>query len=84
VELSLEIHPQDARRLGVLNGGKVTVTSRRSSLVALARVTATVQPLQVFLPMHDRRVNELTNAIFDPYSRQPSYKHCAVRIEKTL
>jgi assimilatory nitrate reductase catalytic subunit len=83
-ELSLEIHPQDARRLGVLNGGKVTVTSRRSSLVALARVTATVQPLQVFLPMHDRRVNELTNPMFDPYSRQPSYKHCAVRIEKTL
>lgn len=81
-KLSVEIHPQDARRLGVSDGAKVTVASRRSKLEALAKITSTVQPMQVFLPMHDRRVNELTNGAFDPYSRQPSYKHCAVRIEK--
>jgi assimilatory nitrate reductase catalytic subunit len=31
--------------------------------------------------MHDHRVNQLTHASFDPYSRQPSYKHSAVRVE---
>jgi assimilatory nitrate reductase catalytic subunit len=32
--------------------------------------------------MHDASVNRLTSAVFDPVSRQPSYKHCAVRVEK--
>jgi assimilatory nitrate reductase catalytic subunit len=26
--------------------------------------------------------NRLTDAVFDPYSKQPSYKACAVRIER--
>jgi len=33
------------------------------------------------MPMHYDCVNRLTRAVFDPYSRQPSYKHCAVRVE---
>jgi assimilatory nitrate reductase catalytic subunit len=33
------------------------------------------------MPMHDAMTNRLTFAAFDPYSRQPSYKACAVRIE---
>ncbi len=34
----------------------------------------------VFLSMHDSQVNQLTFADFDPYSRQPAYKGCAVRV----
>jgi anaerobic selenocysteine-containing dehydrogenase len=44
-------------------------------------ITSTVRPGQVFLPMHYPQVNRLTYAEFDPYSRQPSYKSCAVRID---
>jgi assimilatory nitrate reductase catalytic subunit len=40
-----------------------------------------VKPGEVYLPMHDGRVNHLTHASFDPLSRQPSYKHSAVRVE---
>jgi len=47
----------------------------------LAFVTATVCAGQVFIPMHYGLANKLTRAEFDPHSRQPSYKHCAVRIE---
>lgn len=36
---------------------------------------------QVFLPMHYGDTNRLTLAVFDPQSRQPSYKACAVRVE---
>jgi assimilatory nitrate reductase catalytic subunit len=36
---------------------------------------------RVFIPMHDGAVNRLTLSVFDPYSRQPSYKACAVRLE---
>jgi len=41
-----------------------------------------VQPGQIFIPMHYDVTNKLTRAEFDPHSRQPSYKHCAVRLEK--
>ena len=47
-----------------------------------AFVTLGVKPGQVFLPMHFQPVNRLTFAAFDPYSRQPAYKHCAVSVRK--
>ena len=34
------------------------------------------------MPMHYAKVNQLTFAAFDPYSRQPSYKNCAVRLRR--
>ena len=79
--LYAEIHPDDATRLGLHSGDTVSVVSRRGTANAFVLVTATVQPGQVFLPMHFPDVNQLTLRCFDPYSRQPSYKACAVRIE---
>ena len=76
----VEIHPADARKLGVAPNSQVSVSSRRGSLVATAVVTPVVQPGQVFIPMHYPEVNQLTHPSFDPHSRQPSYKHCAVRV----
>ena len=49
---------------------------------ARAYVTPTVAPGQVFVPMHYAGTNLLTNASFDPYSRQPSYKHAAVAVRR--
>jgi len=40
-----------------------------------------VQPDQMFIPMRYETANRLTFANFDPHSRQPGYKHCAVRVE---
>ena len=37
---------------------------------------------QVFIPMHYPEVNRLTHPSFDPHSRQPNYKACAVEILK--
>ncbi|HLP42767.1 MAG TPA: molybdopterin dinucleotide binding domain-containing protein, partial [Fibrobacteria bacterium] len=78
----LEIHPDDARRLGLSPGDWVTVRSLRGAARARALPASTVQPGQVFLAMHDAEVNRLTCPAFDPHSRQPSYKHAAVRVEK--
>jgi assimilatory nitrate reductase catalytic subunit len=77
----VEIHPVDASRLGIRPQQSVVVVSRRGRAECTAFVSATVQPGQVFMPMHYDCVNRLTRAVFDPYSRQPSYKHCAVRVE---
>jgi assimilatory nitrate reductase catalytic subunit len=79
-ELTVEIHPDDAARLGIATSARVVVSSRRGSADAVALVTATVQRGQLFLPMHFEAVNRLTFASFDPHSRQPSYKACAVRL----
>jgi assimilatory nitrate reductase catalytic subunit len=78
----VEINPLDAERLGLLQNERIQVASRRGSLEAQAFVTYTVQPGQVFIPMHYPAVNELTFPAFDPYSRQPSYKACAVVLRK--
>jgi anaerobic selenocysteine-containing dehydrogenase len=80
-ELHVEIHPNDAAQTGVRPNSQVLVSSRRGSTHAKAFITATVQPGQVFMPMHYEGTNRLTLSAFDPYSRQPAYKFCAVRIE---
>ncbi|HEY1050340.1 MAG TPA: molybdopterin dinucleotide binding domain-containing protein, partial [Prosthecobacter sp.] len=80
-ELMLDLNVADAERLRIKEGMQVRVVSPRAELTAKARLTTCVSPGEVFLPMHDRRVNQLTHASFDPQSRQPSYKHSAVRVE---
>jgi assimilatory nitrate reductase catalytic subunit len=79
-DLQMEIHPHDAKTLGLRSGSRVSIASRRATIEATALVTATVQQGQVYLPMHDRATNKLTLPAFDPHSRQPAYKFCAVRI----
>ena len=80
-EAVLEIHPEDAAALGVRIGNRVTVSSRRGSVVARARVTERTPSGSVFLPFHyaEAAANLLTNAALDPASRIPEYKVCAVR-----
>lgn len=80
-ELMLDLNPEDAAKLGVRDAQKVRVISKRAELTALTRLTGCIKPGEVYLPMHDARVNQLTHASFDPLSRQPSYKHSAVRVE---
>lgn len=78
--LTLELHPDDAARLAISAGAAVSIRSRRGVARAVAFVTPTVQRGQVFLPMHFGEVNQLTFPAFDPHSRQPSYKACAVSV----
>jgi anaerobic selenocysteine-containing dehydrogenase len=80
-ELMLDLNAQDALSLGIRDGASVRVITKRAELTVKARLTSCVKPGEVYLPMHDPRVNQLTHASFDPHSRQPSYKHSAVRVE---
>ncbi|MEM8607294.1 MAG: nitrate reductase [Myxococcota bacterium] len=78
----LEVSPPDARRLGLNTNDWAVVRSRRGTLRARAFVSHVVQAGQVFMPMHFATTNQLTFPSFDPYSRQPSYKACAVSLER--
>jgi len=79
----IEINPSDADRLSLRNGDAVRILSRRGQIDGvMARVTATVRAGEVFLPFHfdEWCANRLTVAEFDPISREPNYKQCAVRL----
>ena len=78
----VEMNPADAQAAGVENYDRVRIASRRGELEATAFVTPTVQQGQLFIPMHYEQTNRLTLPHFDPYSHQPSYKNCAVSVEK--
>jgi anaerobic selenocysteine-containing dehydrogenase len=81
-DLYVEINPTDASARGVEPGAWVTVASQRGNIRARAFVTQGVKPGQVFIPMHYEPMNRLTFPAFDPHSRQPAYKHCAVQVSR--
>lgn len=84
-EAWLELNPEDARKLRLKQHDWVRVSSQRGAIDKIAvRITAIVQPGQVFIPFHyiEACANNLTVAEFDPISREPNYKQAAVRIEK--
>jgi assimilatory nitrate reductase catalytic subunit len=78
----VEIHPSDLPKLGLVANKLVAVVSRRARIECTAVASPSVQPGQVFIPMHYEVTNKLTRTEYDPHSRQPSYKYCAVRLEK--
>jgi anaerobic selenocysteine-containing dehydrogenase len=76
----VEMNPLDAERLSIGANQKAIVASRRAKVTATVFITNTVQAGQLFIPMHYSVANQLTYPAFDPYSRQPAYKSCAVSV----
>jgi formate dehydrogenase alpha subunit len=81
-ECFVEVNPLDAGLLGVVQGARVRVASRRGEIVVRAEVTERVAAGHVFIPFHfaEAAANALTNAALDPLARIPEFKVCAVRI----
>lgn len=82
----LEMNPKDAERLCLKAHDHVDVVSARGRVSTVElRVTEIVAPGQVFLPFHfaETNANQITQSAFDPISREPNFKQCAVRIEKS-
>ena len=78
-------NPRDARGLRLKPQDRVDVVSRRGRVRGIElRVTETVAPGQIFVPFHyaEANANEVTQSAFDPFSREPNYKHSAARVEK--
>ena len=76
----VEISRADADRLGVSTNDPLIVQSQRASVRVRAAVSTHVRPGQVFMAMHYPETNRLTFPAFDPYSREPAYKACAVAV----
>jgi assimilatory nitrate reductase catalytic subunit len=82
----LEMNPVDATRLELKPHDRVTVRSRRGAVCDLElRITGIIAPGQVFMPFHFSETNSniVTLGAFDPISREPNFKQCAVCVERT-
>ncbi|MGR3319012.1 MAG: molybdopterin-dependent oxidoreductase [Candidatus Anammoxibacter sp.] len=82
----VEMHPDDMRKLGVNNGDKVRITSRRGEIVLNVVSDEYKKPQKgsVFVPFFDEKklINFLTLDAYCPISKQPDYKKCAVKLER--
>ncbi|ADG78009.1 Molybdopterin oxidoreductase OS=Tsukamurella paurometabola (strain ATCC 8368 / DSM / CCUG 35730/ CIP 100753 / JCM 10117 / KCTC 9821 / NBRC 16120 / NCIMB 702349 / NCTC 13040) OX=521096 GN=Tpau_1381 PE=3 SV=1 [Tsukamurella paurometabola] len=83
----VQLHPEDAERLGIGDGDRVEIRSRRGRAVLPATVDPAVRPGVCFAPMHwndafgtDLAVNAVTSDAVDPDSLQPEFKACAVAL----
>ena len=82
-EAYVEIHPDDAARIGMNGDRRVRVSSRRGEIELQARVTPRIRPGVVFIPFHfaEAAANVLTISELDPVSKIPELKVCAVKVE---
>ncbi len=84
-EAYVELNRADAAELGIKDGDRVRVASRRGSIELPARVDGRGKPARgsVFVPFFDEHhlVNELTLDAMDNLSKEPDYKKAAVRVE---
>jgi formate dehydrogenase (coenzyme F420) alpha subunit len=80
----IEIHPYDAKDIGIKSGEDIRIISRRGEVITKAAVTDVVEPGTIFMSFHfmEANANELTNPALDPICKIPEYKVCAVRVEK--
>jgi len=78
----VEVHAEDARRLGIADGQRVEVTTCRGGVTTSAKVTAKIEKGWLFMPFHFQEgpANALTHDALDPVAKIPEYKVCAAQI----
>ena len=96
-EPSIEMNVQDMERRQLKDGDLVHVTGKRGSIVVPAMASASLAPQQTFIAMHwgeeflsgasstgERLagVNALTSPAYCPTSKQPEFKHAAIKVLK--
>jgi anaerobic selenocysteine-containing dehydrogenase len=82
----VEIHPDDANRLGISLGDLVEVASSRGHWEGPAMVIDTVRPGELFIPFHfgkgHQAANQHTTYARDAVSKQPQFKSSPVSLRR--
>jgi ferredoxin-nitrate reductase len=83
----IEIHPRDAKAIGIQDEDWVEVRSRRGLARFPVTITKAIAPGTVFVPIHwgslwaeHAEANALTHPVSDPDSLEPELKACAVQL----
>jgi predicted molibdopterin-dependent oxidoreductase YjgC len=82
---TIDLHPEDARRLAVREGEVVRIVSRRGAVEAPVRLDDGLRPGLAFMTLHfpdDVETNILTIDAVDPKSGTAEFKASAIRVEK--
>lgn len=80
----IEVNTADARELGIEDGARVRVLSRRGQIESTARVSDKTNPGETWMPFHfqDGNANWLTISSLDTICACPEYKVCAIKLER--
>jgi formate dehydrogenase major subunit len=84
---TLDLCPQDALDLGVVEDEMVQVSSRRGAIVAPVRIDEGLSPGLVFMTFHfpdEINTNVITIEATDPVAGTAEYKAAAVRVDKLV
>jgi formate dehydrogenase major subunit len=82
---SLDLAPEDIDGLGLVEGERVRVVSRRGAVEVPVRSDSTLRPGLAFMTLHfpdDVATNVLTIDAVDPKSGTAEFKATAIRVEK--
>ena len=87
IRAQMEIHPDDAAALGIINGGQVRIVSSIGELVVAANIVHKSELLRGVVEMYhgweDWRINYTTfDYVNDPISGFPLLKGVPVRLER--
>ena len=84
-EEKVDIHPEDAAKIGIVDGQRAMVRSRRDAIEVTVCVTERCRPGSVFMAFHHEEplTNLLTSPGLDEIALTPEYKACAVSIAAT-
>ncbi len=80
-----EIHPEVAASHKIQDGEMIRLVSPRGTIVLRAHFSENIRQDLVFVPFHwggELSINQLTLDTWDPRTKMPTFKHCAVRVEK--
>ncbi len=87
-----EIHPSDASTRDIVDGTLIELTSQRGTCRVRARLTDSIRPGVVFMPMHwgpllggaEGRVNVVVSERLDPISKEPDLKLSTVQVRRFM
>ncbi|MGE3592876.1 MAG: molybdopterin oxidoreductase family protein, partial [Arcobacter sp.] len=77
-----EINSKNAKDLGIKDGDNIRIISKRGQIESVALITDDIKLDTIFIPVSNRKINYLTNDLYDKDSLQPDYNHSAVKIIK--
>lgn len=82
-EAYIEMHADDAKKIGLNGHKRVRVSSKRGQIELGVRLTKNIRPGLVYIAFHwaEAAANVLTNDALDPITKTPEYKVCAVKVE---
>ena len=84
-EAYIQMNPDKGREMGIYLNDVVTLYSSNGHHADFrVKFSDRLNENELYAPMHYREANFLLPSVYDPYSKEPSFKSAAVRIEKKV